>query len=95
MRVWALAAVGVVFATTAHAGPCTHNKPHNCAEFPATVNFSSLSDISSRIVSEEKIDPRQLKNPAEIASPPYTGPMIGVNPRPGRTPTVGYYWSLE
>jgi hypothetical protein len=82
-------------ATGAGAGPCTHDKSRNCLDVPATVNFNSVPEISNQIVSQEKIQPGPLKNPTEDASKPYTGPMIGTNPRPGRTPTVGYYWSLE
>ncbi|MBV8119724.1 MAG: hypothetical protein JO081_07285 [Alphaproteobacteria bacterium] len=82
-------------ATGAVAGPCAHDKSRNCLDVPATVNFSSVPEISNQIVNQEKIQPGPAKNPAEDASKPYTGPMIGTNPRPGRTPTVGYYWSLE
>ena len=82
-------------ATGAVAGPCTHDTSRNCLDVPATVNFNSVPEISNQIVSQEKIQPGPLKNPTEDASKPYTGPMIGTNPRPGRTPTVGYYWSLE
>jgi hypothetical protein len=82
-------------ATVAHAGPCPRNKSQNCLGVPATINFSSVPEISNRIVSEEKIQAGPQKRPTEDASKPYTGPMIGTNPRPGRTPTVGYYWSLE
>jgi hypothetical protein len=82
-------------ATDAHAGPCPRNKSQNCLEVPATINFNSVSEISNRIVNEENIQAGPLKDPTEDASKPYTGPMIGTNPRPGRTPTVGYYWSLE
>ena len=82
-------------ATDADAGPCPRNKSQNCLEVPATINFNSVPEISNRIVSEENIQAGPLKDPTEGASKPYTGPMIGTNPRPGRTPTVGYYWSLE
>ena len=82
-------------ATAAVAGPCGQDKSRNCLDVPATVNFSSVPEISDQIVSQEKIQPGPAKNPTEDASKPYTGPMIGTNPRPGRTPTVGYYWSLE
>jgi hypothetical protein len=82
-------------ATDAYAGPCPRNKSQNCLEVPATINFNSVPEISDRIVGEEKIQRGPQKDPTEGASKPYTGPMIGTNPRPGRTPTVGYYWSLE
>jgi hypothetical protein len=82
-------------AKAAVAGPCGQDKSRNCLDVPATVNFSSVPEISDQIVSQEKIQPGPAKNPTDDASKPYTGPMIGTNPRPGRTPTVGYYWSLE
>jgi hypothetical protein len=82
-------------ATDAHAGPCPRNKSQNCLEVPAIINFNSVPDISNRIVREENIQAGPQKNPTEDPSKPYTGPMIGTSPRPGRTPTVGYHWSLE
>jgi len=86
---------GVWAATSVNAGPCARDKSRDCFDVPATINFSSVPEISNKIVSEEKIQPKPLKNPDPATSTPYTGPMIGTNPRPGRTPTVGYYWSLE
>src|SRR5271167_4597410 len=90
-------ALSAVCATTAvDAGPCARDKSRNCLDLPATINFSSVSEISNQIVGEEKIKPSPLKDPAEgSTSAPYTGPIIGTNPRPGRSPTVGYHWSLE
>jgi hypothetical protein len=101
MKVWvpasfAFALSAAWVATAVDAGPCARDKSRNCFDLPATINFSSVPEISNQIVSEEKIKQTPLKNPAEGATPtPYTGPMIGTSPRPGRTPTVGYYWSLE
>src|SRR6516162_410148 len=92
----AFALSAVWAATAADAGPCARDKSRNCFDLPPTVNFSSVSEISNQIVDEEKIKPSPLINPAEgSTSTPYTGPIIGTNPRPGRTPTVGYHWSLE
>jgi hypothetical protein len=92
----ASAFTAVLAATAADAGPCARDSSRNCLDLPATVNFSSVPEISNQIVGEEKIKPTPLKNPAEgETSTPYTGPIIGTNPRPGRTPTVGYHWSLE
>jgi hypothetical protein len=89
-------ALSVVLAATAvDAGPCARDKSRNCFDLPATINFSSVPEISNQIVGEEKINQQPLKNPDSSTSTPYTGPMIGTNPRPGRTPTVGYYWSLD
>src|SRR6516164_10899266 len=101
MKVWVPTALvfglsAVLVATGANAGPCPRDKSRNCFDLPATINFSSVSEISKQIVGEEKIKPLPLKDPAEgSTSIPYTGPIIGTNPRPGRSPTVGYYWSLE
>ena len=100
MKVWVSTALvfglsAVCVTTTVDAGPCARDKSRNCLDLPATINFSSVPEISNKIVSEEKIQPKPLKNPDPATSTPYTGPMIGTNPRPGRTPTVGYYWSLE
>jgi hypothetical protein len=102
MKVWVFPALllgfsGVWAAMPVDAGPCPRDKSRNCFDVPATINFSSVPEISNKIVSEEKIQQKPLKNPAQdpATSTPYTGPMIGINPRPGRTPTVGYYWSLE
>ena len=84
-------------AMPANAGSCPRDKSRDCFDIPAVINFSSLPEISKKIVNEEKIEQKPLKNPAQdpAASAPYTGPMIGTSPRPGRVPTVGYYWSLE
>ena len=102
MKVWGSAVLlfglsGVWAATPVDAGPCARDKSRDCFDVPATINFNSVPEISNKIVGEEKIQQKPLKNPAQdpAISTPYTGPMIGTNPRPGRTPTVGYYWSLE
>ena len=102
MKVWLPTALAfglsaVWVATAVDAGPCARDKSRDCFDLPARINFSSVPEISNQIVDEEKIKQAPLKNPAEGSSTttPYPGPMIGTNPRPGRTPTVGYYWSLE
>jgi hypothetical protein len=90
-------ALSVVWAATAvKAEPCFRDKSHNCLNLPATINFSSVPEISNQIVSQEK--PQQLqKNPAttEPGTAPYTGPIIGVSPLRSRIPTVGFSWSLD
>src|SRR5262249_38507999 len=99
MKFWVLLVLfgllGIWAVTPADAGPCARDKSRDCFDIPATINSSSVPEISKKIVSEEKIQQKPLKNPDPATSTPYTGPMIGTNPRPGRTPTVGYYWSLE
>ena len=78
------------------AGSCRHNRAHNCFRLPATLDFSSVPDISNDIVRDQPLSrPRQkpaIDPPA--AAEPYTGPMIGVDSRV-RAPTVGYYWSIH
>ena len=83
-------------ATAAQADPCSRDKSRNCLNVPATINFSSVPEISNQIVSQEK--PQQLpKNPAqtEPGTAPYTGPIIGVSPLRSKIPTVGFSWSLD
>jgi hypothetical protein len=77
------------------AGPCRKDA-RNCFRLPATLDFSSVPDISNEIVKHEP-DVRAPQKPTidpEPASEPYTGPMIGVNSQV-RAPTVGYYWSIH
>jgi hypothetical protein len=100
MKVWVATALLFALAagwavTTADADPCARDKSRNCSALPATIDLGSVSEISNQIVGDEKIKQKPLKNPVEDPSTPYTGPIIGTNPRPGRTPTVGYYWSLD
>jgi hypothetical protein len=90
-------ALSVVWAAAAvKAEPCPRDNSRNCLNLPATVNFSSVPEISKQIVNQEK--PQQLqKNPAqtEPGAAPYTGPFIGVSPLRGKIPTVGFSWSLD
>jgi len=90
-------ALSVVWAAAAvKAEPCSRDKSHSCLNLPATINFSSVPEISKQIVGQEK--PEQLqKNPAktEPGAVPYTGPVIGVSPLRSRVPTVGFSWSLD
>ena len=102
MKIWVLTALMFAltagWATTAvDAGPCAREKSRNCFDVPATINFSSVPEISNQIVNEEKIKEKPDANPTkdQPAATPYTGPMIGTSPLKSRTPTVGYYWSLE
>ena len=90
-------ALSVVWAAAAvKAEPCSRDKSHNCLSLPATINFSSVPEISNEIVSQQKLQQLQ-KNPAktEPAAAPYTGPIIGASPLRGRIPTVGFSWSLD
>ena len=82
-------------AAAAKAEPCSLDKSRDCLNLKATLNFSSVPEISKQIVNQEKLPPQ--KNPAqtEPAAAPYTGPIIGVSPLRGRLPTVGFSWSLD
>ena len=74
---------------------CGTKKNRNCLNLPATVNFSSVPDISKQIVSEEPAAEKPATRTLE--APPittYTGPTVGVSSM-ARAPMVGYYWSLE
>ena len=84
-------------AGPALAGPCSPHSARNCLKLPATINFDAVPEISNQIVSQEPVAPAPLKvkaAPATEPPSPYTGPMVGVDSR-SRTPTVGYYWSLD
>jgi len=101
MSAWIATAVAITITavspiTGVNAGPCAPGTTHNCFNIPATVNFSSVPEISSQIVSQEKTGQKQQQPTLEPPpQAPYTGPIFGASPRPGRTPTVGYSWSLE
>lgn len=92
----AVATVAVSPITRVNAGPCAPGSTRNCFNIPATIDFSSVPEISKQIASQEKIGQKQQAPTFEPpAAAPYTGPIFGASPLPGRTPTVGYSWSLE
>jgi len=92
----AVATVALSPITGVNAGPCAPGSTHNCFNIPATIDFSSVPEISKQIASQEKTGQKQNQPAFEPPAPaPYTGPIFGASPRPGRTPTVGYSWSLE
>jgi hypothetical protein len=101
MSAWIATALAVATAamsaiTVVNAGSCGQGDTHNCFNLPTTIDFSSVPEISNQIVSEEKPGQKQKQPTGEpSAAAPYTGPMFGANPRIGRTPVVGYSWSLE
>lgn len=100
MKLWvwtalAFAACIVAASSPADAASCGAKKNHDCFDTPATVNFSSVRDISQQIVSTEPEAAKPKKSVVE--APPittYTGPTVGVDSMI-HAPTVGYYWSLE
>jgi hypothetical protein len=90
-------ALSVVWTAAAvKAEPCSRDNSRNCLNLPATINFSSVPEISKQIVNQEKLQQLQ-KNPAkpEPGTTPYTGPIIGVSPLRSKIPTVGFSWSLD
>ena len=101
MSAWIATALAVVATavsaiTAVSAGSCGPGSTHNCFNLPTTIDFSSVPEISKQIVSEEKTGQKQKQPTGEPpAAAPYTGPIFGASPRPGRTPVVGYSWSLE
>jgi len=94
--VTAVLAVWIALPGPSGAGSCRHNSSHTCFRLPATVDFSSVPDISNEIVGDQpQSRPRQKSVIDPPSAPnPYTGPMIGVDGRV-RAPTVGYYWSIN
>jgi hypothetical protein len=89
------AIVTVAAATTADAASCRLKKNQNCFATPATLDFTTVPEISKQIVSEEAAAPQPRTSVVE--APPittYTGPAVGVSSM-AHAPTVGYYWSLE
>jgi len=92
----AIAITAILPITAVNAGSCDPGSTHNCFNIPATIDFSSVSEISKQIVGEVKSGEKQSKPTFEPpAAAPYTGPIFEASPRPGRVPTVGYHWSLE
>jgi hypothetical protein len=91
-----LVAIVIALAAPALAASCRHQAVGNCFKMPGTLDFSSVPDISNRIVGNET-DTRTPRHPRieqQPASEPYTGPMIGVANHVG-APEVGYYWSIH
>ena len=89
-------AAWIAIAVPSDARSCRHNSGHNCFRLPATLNFSSVPEISNDIVGNQPRARPQQKPPIDPqpAANPYTGPMIGVESRSG-APIVGYYWSIH
>jgi hypothetical protein len=81
--------------TAVDAGPCAPGSTRNCLNIPATMDFSSVPEISKQIVGPDKVGEKQNQPTSEPPPASYTGPIFGVSPRPGRLPVVGYSWSLE
>ena len=100
MSVWiatALVGFGAISAITAvNAGPCAPGSTQNCLNMAGRFDFTSVPAISEQIVRDEKSGQKQKQPVSEPPAPaPYSGPIFGASPRPGRTPIIGYSWSLE
>lgn len=92
----AIAITAILPITAVNAGSCDPGSTHNSFNIPATIDFSSVPEISKQIVGEVKSGEKQAQPTFEPpAAAPYTGPIFEASPRPGRVPTVGYHWSLE
>ena len=92
----AIAISAILPITAVNAGSCGPGSTHDCFNLPATIDFSSVLEISKQIVGEVKSKEKQAQPTFEPPPPaPYTGPIFEASPRPGRVPTVGYHWSLE
>jgi hypothetical protein len=91
----AVALIAVCTAAPADAGSCLHSKSRNCLKLPASIDFSSVPDISNQIVGgKATVQPSLPDLPAPQSETPYTGPMVGISTK-ARAPTVGYYWSIN
>jgi hypothetical protein len=90
----AVAITAAIAITSANAGCALRGSGH-CIDTGSAVDLNSVSDIASKIVSEEP-GARKPEQPGSVAAAPapYTGPMVGVAPR-SRAPTIGYSWSLH
>jgi hypothetical protein len=100
MSAWIATALAVAFGMSAipavNAGPCVPERKHDCFNIPVRIDFSSVPEISKQIATDEKTVQKRKQPTGELPTPaPYTGPIFGASPRPGRTPVVGYSWSLE
>jgi hypothetical protein len=101
MSAWIATAFAVAITagsaiTAANAGPCGPGSTRDCFNIPARIDFSSVPEISKRIATDEKTGQKQKQAASEPSAPaPYTGPTFGASSRPGRTPLIGYSWSLE
>ena len=89
-------AVAATLPGAAAKGACAVGSSLRCVDAASPVNLNSISDIASKIVSEEPISAKQGNPATEPTAPaPYTGPIVGVTNSGKRAPTVGYLWSLE
>jgi hypothetical protein len=91
----AFAVTGILAGMPANAG-CIPRGSGHCIDTGSAVDLNSVSDIASKIVSEEPSGKKQDQPVrTEVAAPtPYTGPIVGAAPGK-RAPTVGYSWSLQ
>src|SRR6202043_375780 len=79
-------AIGAMSAiTSVNAGSCGPGSTPSWFNIPTSIDFSSVPEISKQIVSEEKPGQKQKQPTGEPpVAAPYTGPIFGASPRPGR-----------
>jgi hypothetical protein len=107
----AVALLAVLPAITGAHGACRPGTSQRCFAVPAILDLTSVPAISQRIVDREPAEKNAPSHgptakpavgdtgPTARPSLPiptvgYTGPAIGVS-KLGRSPTVGYHWSLD
>jgi len=74
----AVAAIAMSAITAVNAGSCGPGGTRNCFNLPTTIDFSSVSEISKQIVSEEKTGQKQKQPTGEPpAAAPYTVRFLG------------------
>jgi len=100
MSAWIAAALAgtvsaLVTVTVVNAQSSLPGNPQSLLKMPSKLDFNSVPEISKQIAIDEKTSQKPKGPTSEPPTAPYTGPIFGASPRPGRTPVVGYSWSLE
>ena len=68
----AIAITAILPIAAVNAGSCDPGSTHNCFNIPATIDFSSVPEISKQIVGEVKSGEKQAQPTFE---PPPGGPL--------------------
>ena len=81
MSAWIATALAVAITaispiTVVNAGSCAPGSTPNCFNIPATIDFSSVPEISKQIVGEAKSGERQ---PQSTVEPPASAPLYRPN----------------
>ena len=91
---FAIAIMAAMAGTPADAA-CPLRSPYRCGDLGSAVNLNLAPDVTNKIVDQERASKGSAKpSPEDIASKPYTGPILKV-PSGTRAPTIGYSWSIE